>query len=98
MQQMGPEERREFQRLTVNPPISAKLGKQVVSILEIGVLGARVRHNEDPASEHLDLRFSHGGQQIEMKCEVLIGDPEFNCVRIAPVRKQAAVLARRLHR
>ena len=68
---MGPEERREFQRLTVNPPISAKLGKQVVSILEIGVLGARVRHNEDPASEHLDLRFSHGGQQIEMKCEVV---------------------------
>jgi hypothetical protein len=71
MQPMRPEERREFQRLTVNPPITAKLGRQAVSILEIGVLGARVRHNEDLASEQLDLRFSHAGQQIEMKCEVV---------------------------
>jgi PilZ domain len=71
MQPMRPEERREFQRLTVNPPITAKLGKQAVSILEIGVLGARVRHNEGLASEQLDLRFSHAGQQIQMKCEVV---------------------------
>ena len=71
MQQMRPEERREFQRLAVNPPISATLGKQAVSILEIGVLGARVRHDEDLGGGHLDLRFSHGGQQIEMKCEVV---------------------------
>ena len=44
MQPMRPEERREFQRLTLTPPIPGTLGTTAVSILEIGVLGARLHH------------------------------------------------------
>jgi hypothetical protein len=71
MQQMRPEERREFQRLTLQPPIAGNLGAQVVHILEIGVLGARVTHDDDFDSDQLDLRFPYGGQQIEMRCIVV---------------------------
>jgi len=71
MQHMRPDERREFQRLALTPPIAGTLGSQSVSILEIGVLGARVKHDDDLDSEHLDLRFSYAGQQIAMKCQVV---------------------------
>jgi hypothetical protein len=71
MQQMRPEERREFQRLSLQPPVVGNLGAQLVHILEIGVLGARVTHDDDFNSEQLDLRFSYGGQHIEMRCTVV---------------------------
>ena len=75
MQQMRPEERREFQRLTLKPALPGLLGTHPVSILEIGVLGARVKHDDEIGSEHLDLRFSHSGQQIEMKCQIIRTSP-----------------------
>jgi hypothetical protein len=71
MQQMRPDERREFQRLTLNPPIAGKLGTTAVSIMEIGVLGARVQHTEDLDGEYAELRFSYRGKQIGMKCEIV---------------------------
>jgi hypothetical protein len=71
MQQMRPDERREFQRLAVSPPIAGTLGSQPVSIVEIGVLGARVKHDDDFDSDQLDLRFTYGGQLIEMRCQVV---------------------------
>ena len=71
MQQMRPDERREFQRLAVSPPIAGTLGSHPVSIVEIGVLGARVKHQEDFESDQLDLRFTYAGQLIEMRCQVV---------------------------
>jgi len=71
MQQMRPDERREFQRLAVSPPIAGTLGSHPVSIVEIGVLGARVKHEEDFDSDQLDLRFTYTGQLIEMRCQVV---------------------------
>lgn len=71
MQEMRPEERREFQRLTLQPPIAAKLGNHPVRICEIGVLGARVEHDDDLESDSLDLRFKHSGQEIAMRCHVV---------------------------
>ena len=71
MQEMRPEERREFQRLTLQPPISATLGTHGVTIQEIGVLGARVTHDDDFDSDQLDLRFTYAGQPIEMRCQVV---------------------------
>ena len=71
MQQMRPDERREFQRLTVNPPIAGMLGSHSVAIHEIGVLGARVKHDDDFDSDQLDLRFTYAGRQIEMRCQVV---------------------------
>ena len=40
------EERREFQRLPLAEPVVGKLGEVPVTIVEIGVLGARVSHRE----------------------------------------------------
>ena len=71
MQQLRPEERREFQRLTLNPPIAGILGKIPVSILEIGVLGARVQHSDTLDSEYPELHFSHAGKEVAIKCEVV---------------------------
>jgi hypothetical protein len=71
MQQMRPDERREFQRLAVSPPIAGTLGSHPVSIVEIGVLGARVKHDDDFESDQLDLRFTYAGQLIEMRCQVV---------------------------
>src|SRR5437763_7038277 len=71
MQQMRPEERREFQRLVLQPPIVGTLGPQLVHILEIGVLGARVTHDDDFESDQMDLLFLYSGQKIEMRCQII---------------------------
>jgi hypothetical protein len=65
------EERREFQRLRLDPPISGSLGVTAVSILEIGVLGARVHHAAPLEEKELELRFSHRDDEIGLRCEVV---------------------------
>lgn len=65
------DERREFQRLTIQPPIAAVLGPHRVIINEIGVLGAKVTHEDDLESGQMDLTFTHGGHEIEMRCQVV---------------------------
>ncbi len=62
------EERREFQRLRLDPAIPGTLGTAAVTILEIGVLGARVRH-DTPLAEHETLTFRDGEVQLQMRCE-----------------------------
>lgn len=62
------EERREFQRLRLDPSLPATLGSSAVTLLEIGVLGARVRHS-DPLPPHETLRFRYRDGDIEMRCE-----------------------------
>ena len=70
MQLVG-EERREFQRLRLDPTITAHLGDTSVSILEIGVLGARIKHSTAPGDQYADLRFSYKGGDIVLRCEVV---------------------------
>lgn len=64
-------ERREFQRLILDPTIPATLGGSTVEIREIGVLGARVRHEPDADFGNPELRFVHDGNEILMRCEVV---------------------------
>jgi hypothetical protein len=64
-------ERREFQRLTLTPPVPGTLGTTAVSILEIGVLGARVHHAHPLDVDRGDLRFSHDDVEIDMRCEII---------------------------
>jgi hypothetical protein len=64
------EERREFQRLRVDTPVAATLGSVSVSIIEIGVLGARLRHEAD-LPEYADLTFRDGINEIVLRCEVV---------------------------
>ena len=66
-----PEERREFQRLVLNQPVSGMLGDAPVTVMEMGILGARVRHAEPLASEYQELSFQRQGNTIRMKCEVV---------------------------
>jgi hypothetical protein len=71
MQQLVGEERREFQRLTLDPPIPATFGATAVSILEIGVLGARIHHAEPLDIHYAELRFSYKEDAIALKCELV---------------------------
>ena len=64
------EERREFQRLLLDPPAEATLDAVPVTIMEIGVLGARVLH-VDTLPENGELRFDWNAVPIAMKCNVV---------------------------
>src|SRR5204863_423556 len=65
------DERREFQRLHLASPIQGMFGSVPVAIQEVGILGARVHHNEPLASDRGDLRFTSGGESVAMRCEVV---------------------------
>lgn len=70
MQQRG-EERREFQRLRLDPAIPATFGATPVSIREVGVLGARLHHLEPLDPPRAELHFTYGGNEIFMRCETV---------------------------
>jgi hypothetical protein len=71
VQQLRPEERREFQRLTLTPPISGTLSSIPVSIVEVGVLGAKVQHSEPIENRAPELHFTYAGHDIGIKCELI---------------------------
>jgi len=64
-------ERREFQRLRLDSPIDATFGETPVSIVEVGILGARIEHAAPLGATRGDLQFSFGGAPIRMRCEVV---------------------------
>lgn len=66
-----PAERREFQRLELMPPIPATLGNVAVSILEVGVLGARVHHGTQLDAQKTELRFWYRDHEIVMRCQLV---------------------------
>ncbi len=68
------EERREFQRLRLDSSVPGSLAGTDVTILEIGILGARVHHTAE-LPEYGQLHFSSGSDEIEMKCEVVRTTP-----------------------
>lgn len=74
------EERREFQRLRLDPVIDARIGERQAAIIEIGILGARLRHTEPIGEEYADLVFRTGDAELRLRCEVVrtMGDaPSF---------------------
>lgn len=68
---MAGQERREFQRLTLDPPVPGTFGTNAVSIVEVGVLGSRIHHADAIDQKNAELRFSFNGEEIAMKCEVV---------------------------
>jgi len=70
MQSKG-EERREFQRLRLETPIPGTFGPDAVTIVEVGVLGARVQHAAQFVIPRGELRFSSDGSDIAMRAEVV---------------------------
>jgi hypothetical protein len=65
------EERREFQRLRLDPPLPGTLSGIQVSIVEMGVLGARVRHDGPLNVTGGDLRFSVESGDVILRTEVV---------------------------
>lgn len=65
------EERREFQRLRLDAPVPGTFGTTAVSIVEVGVLGARFQHASPLDVQRGELRFAYGTSEIAMKCEVV---------------------------
>jgi hypothetical protein len=68
---MRGEERREFQRLRLDPPLPGTLGATAVSILELGVLGARVQHAAPLDQEYAELHFASGSDDVALRCEII---------------------------
>src|ERR1051325_1861204 len=66
-----PEERREFQRLLLSPPIPGTFGTSAVSILEIGVLGTRLQHAEPFDDDKGELRFSWNEREIGLRSKIV---------------------------
>ena len=62
-------ERREFQRLRLESPVAGTFGDAGVTVVEVGILGARIEHASLLPASRDDLRFRYGGQTIEMRCE-----------------------------
>jgi hypothetical protein len=71
MRPSGVDERREFQRLHLDPAVSATFNGAPVTIIEIGILGARIQHEQNPAATRADLRFDYDGAPIALRCEVM---------------------------
>lgn len=73
---MKSEERREFQRLALDPPADARLDGQDVKLIEIGILGARIRHGFLLYGKKSGLlAFSWRGKSIELDCVVVRTSP-----------------------
>ena len=68
---MAGQERREFQRLTLDPPVPGTFGTTAVSIVEVGVLGSRIHHADAVDQKNAELRFSFNGEEIALKCEIV---------------------------
>ena len=64
------EERREFQRLVINPPLPATFGSHNVWITEIGILGAAITHDEPISGDPAELRFT-AGEEVTLRCEIV---------------------------
>ena len=71
MQPLGPEERREFQRLALSNPIAGTFGATELTVVEIGILGAGLHHVQPLCSPLSELCFVWRGREIRMRCEVV---------------------------
>ena len=71
MQHGKGEERREFQRLKLVEALPGRFGEAEVSIIEVGILGARIQHDADLGDGKGELRFRSNGDEIVMRCDVV---------------------------
>jgi hypothetical protein len=65
------EERREFQRLRLETPIEGTFGPTPVTLVEIGVLGARIHHDGPLTANRGELQFPADGHEVIMRCDVV---------------------------
>lgn len=63
-------ERREFQRLHLEVPIAGTFGEIPVTLVEVGILGARIEHPQPLKESKGELRFGFADHPIAMRCDV----------------------------
>ncbi|HEX8411023.1 MAG TPA: hypothetical protein VF883_19325 [Thermoanaerobaculia bacterium] len=71
MQQDQGVERREFQRLRLESPVAGTFDSMSITVVEVGILGARIEHTAPLDSPRGELRYEFGGNEIHMRCEVM---------------------------
>ena len=74
-------ERREFQRLRLESPVAGTFAGADVTIVEIGILGARLEHDAPLETQRGELSFVFGGSPVEMRCEVARTDGSVSGLR-----------------
>jgi len=68
----NPADRRQFQRFDLDPPIPGKLGELAVIIIDVGVLGSMIEHDQPTtANEIAPLVFYTESGMIELEVEVV---------------------------
>jgi phosphoserine phosphatase RsbU/P len=65
------EDRRRTERLLLPAPISARMAEHAVRIVDIGLLGTRIEHDEPIVVGPHTLRFQWDGEEIVVDCTVL---------------------------
>jgi hypothetical protein len=65
------EERREFQRLHLEAPVPGTFASSPVTVVEIGILGARLHHDAPLPASRGELRFVVRDREIHMRCDVV---------------------------
>lgn len=73
----NPADRRQFQRFDLDPPIPGKLGELDVIIIDVGVLGSMVEHDQATAVNQITtLVFYTEAGMIELEVEVVYTSPQ----------------------
>ena len=57
--------------MRLDAPIPGTFGTTAVSIVEVGILGARIQHATALDVPRADLRFAYRGNEVAMRCEVV---------------------------
>src|SRR5882762_1979921 len=65
------EDRRRAERLLLSAPIPARVAESIVRIVDIGILGTRIEHDEPLIAGPHTLQFEWDGEQIEVDCTIL---------------------------
>jgi phosphoserine phosphatase RsbU/P len=72
---MPDQDRRRAERLPLPSPLSGRISDRQVRILDIGILGTRVEHDEPLLVGPQTLRFRFDGEEIAINCTVLRSEP-----------------------
>jgi sigma-B regulation protein RsbU (phosphoserine phosphatase) len=65
------EDRRRSERLLLPAPIAGRVAENVVRIVDIGIFGTRIEHDEPLMVGPHTLRFDWDGEEIEVDCTIL---------------------------
>ena len=69
------QDRRRAERLLLTSPISGRVSDHAVRIVDIGILGTRIEHDEPLMAGPQTLQFEWDGEEIVVDCTLLRTEP-----------------------